>query len=166
MVEKIVSSTLDACWRAVEVWPALKNSFERKFKSNDDLSQLAIAGIGPGDIGVKSAAVIQQQPFNVVPSKTQSLSWPIAMKVEIYKRADQYRQTMDQLEEIIRAWFGAREGTSTATVMELATCGPPKQILSFAVVFANIPQGTGEGTTLLQVCYGSAIAVFQGEFKV
>lgn len=166
MATKIVSQTLDACWKAVEIWTPLKSAFERKFKSNDELQQLALAGIGPGDIGVKAAVVIQQQPFNVTPAKTLSLAWPIAMKVELYKPADQYRQTMDQLEEIIRAWYGAKEGANSATVLELATCGPPKQILSFSVVFATIPQGTGEAGTTLQVCYGSAVAVFQGEFQV
>lgn len=157
----LVSGTIDAAWKAIDCWIPLKDSFQRKFKSDDELSQLNLAGIGPGDIGSRAAIAIDLQPFEIVPRETVALNFPIALRLRIWKRADKYRATVDLLEEIVKALFRSSDKLNgKPTFMELATCGPPQKIGGFGVTFDNIPQGIGDNATSFPVCYGSAIAIF------
>lgn len=157
---KLVSGAIDACWAAVECWPALKDQFQRKFKTDDELSQLKLAGVGIGDIGDKAAIAHDLQPFEVVPGPTRAIIFPIAVRVRVWKRVDQYRATIDLLEEIIKAWYRSTDRTSGATFLELATCGPPQKVAAFGVDFVAIPQGEGPDASTLPVCYGNATAIF------
>lgn len=162
----IIVNTIDACWRAFEVYPDLKNAFERKFQTDEELSALNLAGLGPGDIGSGAAVAVQQQPFNIQGRETQSLNYPIAIKLEIWMSDDQYRKTIDLLETMVKALFKARDQESGPTVMERATCGPPQIVQAFSVVFANVPQGSDASAQPLRVCYGSASVIFLAKIQV
>jgi len=158
----VVTETLDACWKSVEIWPALKDSFQRKFKTDDAFSQLALAGIGIGDIGDKAAIAFDLQPFEIVPRETQALNYPIAIRLRVWRRADKFRATIDLVEEIIQALFRATE-SGGATPLQIATCGQPQKIAGFGVGFENIRQGEGEDSTKFPICYGTATVIFMAK---
>jgi hypothetical protein len=161
-----IVSTLDACWKAIDVWEPLKDSWERQFRKDEDLAALNMSGIGIGDIGDKAAITIKQQPFDIKPYATQALTWPIVMRVEIWKDDSEYRCTMNLLEEIVRAWFKATDGPGP-TVLEAAACGPPVQILGMSVEFIQIPTGQqAQPDQNFPVVHGTAAVVFQGNFTL
>lgn len=156
-----IVTCMDACWAAVNNWTPLAASFQRKFQTNADLDFLSLRGVGPGDIGQKAAITIKEQPFNVIGMETMSLNFPIAMKIEIWNRADKYRETMDLLEEVIKSFYSAKPAAGQPTYLVAATCGPPQQIIGLSVVFADLPQGDGQNSTSsFRVVYASAVAVF------
>lgn len=154
-----IVTCMDACWAAVNNWTPLAASFQRKFQSNVELEYLSFRGVGPSDIGEKAAICIKEQPFNVIGVETMSLSFPIAMKIEIWKRADKYRDTVDLLEQVLVSLYAARPGPGLPTYLVSATCGPPQQIIGVSVVITPIPQGENANSTF-DVVYASAVAVF------
>jgi hypothetical protein len=156
----IVKDCIDAHWDAVNGWPALQASFETQFRSDDALEQLNLAGIGPGDIGDRAAIVFKLQPFEVVSRETQALNFPIAVKCEIWNRSDQYRVTIDLLEEIVAALYRSKPTPTSPTFLQRATCGPPQKIAGFAVTHENITRGSGDDQSKYPVCYGSFIAIY------
>lgn len=165
MAGRIVT-TLDACWKSIDAWDPLNDAFETQFRSDDELQQLNMSGMGIGDIGTKAAISLKQQPFDIKGTVTTSLSWPIVIRVEIWKNADQYRCTLDLLEQIIRGWFKAKTGVGP-TVLEEAACGPPTQILGMTVDFTQLPFGQQpQPEQNYPVTYGTAAVVFQGNFSL
>ena len=153
----LITTTLDACWDAVENWPALKDQFKTRFKSDTQLQYLDNAGVAPGHIGNKWAITIRLQPFNVVPRLQKAIDFPMAFKAEIWGKQDQTRETQDIIEEVVCAWFASRPEGNKPTYLESATCGPPQQILGIEV--KSIAKAVNEQT--FQFCYASAVAVFK-----
>lgn len=153
----LITTTLDACWAAVEAWPALKDSFQTKFKTDGELAYLDKTGVAPSHIGAKAAITIRLQPFNVVPRLQKGIDFPMAFKAEIWAKHDQTRAAQDLIEEIIRAWYASRSAPSQPTFLEAATCGPPQQILGIEIKTVS----KGENDQKFPVTYGSAVAVFK-----
>lgn len=153
----LITTTLDACWNAVDNWPALKDKFRRKFRTDAELATLDQRGVAPGDVGSLAAITIRPQPFNVVPRLTKGLDWPMVFKVEVWLKQDQTRPALDMIEEIIKAWYAARPSANVPTYLEKATCGPPQQILGIDV--GSITQTFQDAS--FQLCHASASAVFK-----
>lgn len=153
----LITTTLDACWAAVEAWPALKDSFQTKFKTDEQLAYLDKSGIGVAHIGIKAAITIRLQPFNVVPRLQKGIDFPMAFKAEIWLKQERTRPAQDMIEEIIKSWYASRPAAGQPTFLETATCGPPQQILGIEV--KSIAKG--ENDQKFQVCYASATAVFK-----
>lgn len=161
-------ATLDACWLCMDNWPALKDQFETMFRTDDQLDWLDQRGIGPGNIGARAAIAMKWQPFAINPRLNVAVDYPVGVKVEIWRKANQYRKTAYLLEQVIKAWYGAKQGgPEQPTIMSRATCGPPQQIVNVEVTWQTIPQGTAETPVdALRVCYGTAVVMFKNLVQV
>lgn len=145
-----------AMWDAIDNYSATKDSFNRKFRSENEILYLERRELAPSDIGSKAAIAIHSQEIDLAMRTNQGMNWPVAMRVDLYTNLGRYLASHDLIEDVIDAIYKAKPTGVESTYIESANCGPPNSVGNVKVV----KQEFGGNDNTFSVWNASAVFLF------
>lgn len=145
-----------AMWEAIDNWGPLKETFQRKFRSDAEIEMLEKRAISPADIGSKAAISLHSQAIDLTLRTNSGQEWPVAIRIDVYVKLNRYLHCHDVIEESISAIYKSHKTDQTATYIEQSTCGPPVRVSSVTVSKKLL----GESKDKFPVWNGSAVVLF------
>lgn len=156
MTAKVQTTIMAAMWQAIDNWPALADSFQRKFRTESEMLYLERRELCASDIGVKAAVTIHTVEIDLALRTNQGLNWPVAIRVDCYLGLGRYLAAHDLIEDVIDAIYQAHASGQTATYLELAACGLPTSVGNVKVA----KESFGKRETQFPTWNASAVFLF------